>query len=167
MSNSALFSKQRCCLGGSKASAARPYGEVTELFTEKPATLSTTNPTRTDLRSNPSLRDKKPGKNRMSHGTLMSCSHEFRILWKAKVRRRVHNSPHHIPLWWTTWIKHMPSHAFTLKFILILSFHLCIIVDIVSFPSSPNKTKRIFTFCPTPLTFVSPSHPFVFHNLKD
>jgi hypothetical protein len=35
------------------------------------ATLSTTNPTWTDLRSNPGLRGEKPATNRLSHGTAL------------------------------------------------------------------------------------------------
>jgi hypothetical protein len=108
---------------------------ITQRETCPSATLSTTNPTRIDLRSIPSLRDKRPGKNRLSHGmSWCRVSHDFRILWKAKLRRRVHKNQHYTPLWSRERKKkHTPSHAFSLKFILILSFHLRIIVHIVSF----------------------------------
>jgi hypothetical protein len=35
------------------------------------ATLSATNPTRTDPESNPGLRDERPATNRLSHGTAL------------------------------------------------------------------------------------------------
>jgi len=82
----------------------------------------------------------------------MSCSHKFRILWKAKLRRRGHKSPHYTPLWWATWKKtHKPSHAFSLECILILSFHLHIIVHIVSLSKLCGQNKAHICF---------PSHDF-------
>jgi hypothetical protein len=47
----------------------------TEVLGEKTcpgATLSSTNRTRTDSRSNPSLRGERPASNRLSHGTATS-----------------------------------------------------------------------------------------------
>ena len=62
--------------------------------------------------------------------------------------------------------KHKPSHAFSLKFILILSFHLRIIVHIVSFQVLRPKQSTYLLSVPR-LSRSSPaSHPFALRNLK-
>jgi hypothetical protein len=53
------------------------------------ATLSTTNPTWTDLGSNPSLRGERPAANRQSHGTALRV---VTFTTRAHYPRRVHGT---------------------------------------------------------------------------
>jgi hypothetical protein len=97
------------------------------------ATSSTTNLTQTDMGSNPGLHDDIQTTNMSSHGTvLMSCSLETPHFMESQM-----SSPCAQKLTsHTTVLSQMNkiySHIFSLKFVLILSPHLCMIVQIVPF----------------------------------
>jgi hypothetical protein len=150
-------------------------------ITYSSTTLSTTNPTRPDLRSNPGRHNANSAINLLSYGMYPGCScisyehHSLmelspsweatncaatreipRILCHPKIYYRVQNSPPHLSLSSSRSIQFIASHTISLRSIWILSAYLRLGLPSGLFPSGfLINILYAFLFSPFVLHFPS------------
>jgi hypothetical protein len=87
--------------------------------------------------------------NHLHRAVSCSASHEFpNILWNSKVHYPVHSSPQLVHI--LKQINPIHTSSSYLRFVLILTSHLCLVPPSCVFPSGfPTETLYAFLFVPT------------------